>query len=53
MAEHLRSSYSVTSPRVWTHHIAGPPERMREDHHLAMIDPTLEGWSAEMVGDIA
>ena len=50
MAEHMLI-LKLTSPQGSTHYIAGAFPSACGKTNLAMIDPTLEGWSAEMVGD--
>ena len=50
MAEHMLI-LKLTSPKGSTHYIAGAFPSACGKTNLAMIDPTLEGWSAEMVGD--
>ena len=50
MAEHMLI-LKLTSPKGRTHYIAGAFPSACGKTNLAMIDPTLEGWSAEMVGD--
>jgi len=50
MAEHMLI-LKLTSPEGRTHYIAGAFPSACGKTNLAMIDPTLEGWSAEMVGD--
>jgi phosphoenolpyruvate carboxykinase (GTP) len=50
MAEHMLI-LKLTSPSGSTHYIAGAFPSACGKTNLAMIDPTLEGWSAEMVGD--
>ena len=50
MAEHMLI-LKLTSPAGKDHYIAGAFPSACGKTNLAMIDPTLEGWSAEMVGD--
>ncbi len=50
MAEHMLI-LKLTSPRNTTHYIAGAFPSACGKTNLAMIDPTLEGWTAEMIGD--
>ena len=50
MAEHMLI-LKLTSPEGRDHYIAGAFPSACGKTNLAMIDPTLEGWSAEMVGD--
>ncbi|MFV0462479.1 MAG: phosphoenolpyruvate carboxykinase (GTP) [Nostocoides sp.] len=50
MAEHMLI-LKLTSPKGSTHYIAGAFPSACGKTNLAMIDPTLEGWTAEMVGD--
>src|ERR671912_448210 len=50
MAEHMLI-LKLVSPQKTTHYIAGAFPSACGKTNLAMIDPTLEGWSAEMVGD--
>lgn len=50
MAEHMLI-LKLTSPTGKSHYIAGAFPSACGKTNLAMIDPTLEGWTAEMVGD--
>ncbi|GGL36960.1 phosphoenolpyruvate carboxykinase (GTP) [Phycicoccus endophyticus] len=50
LAEHMLI-LKLTSPEGRTHYIAGAFPSQCGKTNLAMIEPTLEGWSAEMVGD--
>ncbi|HNQ07805.1 MAG TPA: phosphoenolpyruvate carboxykinase (GTP) [Tetrasphaera sp.] len=50
MAEHMLI-LKLTSPEGRDHYIAGAFPSACGKTNLAMIDPTLAGWSAEMVGD--
>ena len=50
MAEHMLI-LKLTSPEGKKHYIAGAFPSACGKTNLAMIDPTLEGWEAEMVGD--
>ncbi|HZB66951.1 MAG TPA: phosphoenolpyruvate carboxykinase (GTP) [Ornithinibacter sp.] len=50
MAEHMLI-LKLVSPQKTTHYIAGAFPSACGKTNLAMIDPTLEGWTAEMVGD--
>ena len=50
MAEHMLI-LKLTSPTGSTHYIAGAFPSACGKTNLAMIEPTLEGWTAEMVGD--
>ena len=50
MAEHMLI-LKLTSPQGRTHYIAGAFPSACGKTNLAMIDPTLDGWTAEMVGD--
>ena len=50
MAEHMLI-LKLISPQGSTHYIAGAFPSQCGKTNLAMIEPTLEGWSAEMVGD--
>ena len=50
MAEHMLI-LKLTSPQRSIHYIAGAFPSACGKTNLAMIDPTLEGWTAEMVGD--
>ncbi|MGG5259214.1 phosphoenolpyruvate carboxykinase (GTP) [Phycicoccus avicenniae] len=50
MAEHMLI-LKLTSPQGTTHYVAGAFPSQCGKTNLAMIEPTLEGWSAEMVGD--
>ena len=50
MAEHMLI-LKLTSPEGKTYHIAGAFPSACGKTNLAMITPTLEGWSAEVVGD--
>ncbi len=50
MAEHMLI-LKLTSPTGSIHYIAGAFPSACGKTNLAMIDPTLEGWTAEMVGD--
>ena len=50
MAEHMLI-LKLVSPQNTTHYIAGAFPSACGKTNLAMIDPTLEGWTAEMVGD--
>ncbi|HMM97285.1 phosphoenolpyruvate carboxykinase (GTP) [Phycicoccus sp.] len=50
MAEHMLI-LKLTSPEGRTHYVAGAFPSQCGKTNLAMIEPTLEGWSAEMVGD--
>ena len=50
MAEHMLI-LKLISPQNTTHYIAGAFPSACGKTNLAMIDPTLEGWTAEMVGD--
>jgi phosphoenolpyruvate carboxykinase (GTP) len=50
MAEHMLI-LKLVSPEGRAHYIAGAFPSQCGKTNLAMIDPTLEGWTAEMVGD--
>jgi len=50
MAEHMLI-LKLTSPEGKAYHIAGAFPSACGKTNLAMITPTLEGWSAEVVGD--
>jgi phosphoenolpyruvate carboxykinase (GTP) len=50
MAEHMLI-LKLTSPAGKAHYIAGAFPSACGKTNLAMIEPTLEGWKAEMVGD--
>ena len=50
MAEHMLI-LKLVSPQGTKHYIAGAFPSACGKTNLAMIDPTLEGWTAEMVGD--
>ncbi len=50
MAEHMLI-LKLVSPEGRQHYIAGAFPSACGKTNLAMIDPTLEGWTAEMVGD--
>ncbi|MBM6401575.1 phosphoenolpyruvate carboxykinase (GTP) [Phycicoccus sonneratiae] len=50
MAEHMLI-LKLTSPQGTTHYVAGAFPSQCGKTNLAMIEPALEGWSAEMVGD--
>ncbi len=50
MAEHMLI-LKLTSPSGSMHYIAGAFPSACGKTNLAMIEPTLEGWTAEMVGD--
>jgi phosphoenolpyruvate carboxykinase (GTP) len=50
MAEHMLI-LKLTSPAGRVHYIAGAFPSQCGKTNLAMIEPTIEGWSAEMVGD--
>ena len=50
MAEHMLI-LKLVSPTGSKHYIAGAFPSACGKTNLAMIDPTLEGWTAEMVGD--
>jgi phosphoenolpyruvate carboxykinase (GTP) len=50
MAEHMLI-LKLTSPEGKDHYIAGAFPSACGKTNLAMIEPTLEGWKAEMVGD--
>ncbi|HYN29076.1 MAG TPA: phosphoenolpyruvate carboxykinase (GTP) [Dermatophilaceae bacterium] len=50
MAEHMLI-LKLVSPEGKVHYIAGAFPSQCGKTNLAMIDPTLEGWTAEMVGD--
>ena len=50
MAEHMLI-LKLTSPEGKNYHVAGAFPSACGKTNLAMITPTLEGWSAEVVGD--
>ncbi len=50
MAEHMLI-LKLTSPTGRVHYIAGAFPSQCGKTNLAMIEPSLEGWTAEMVGD--
>ncbi len=50
MAEHMLI-LKLTSPQGKSYHIAGAFPSACGKTNLAMIDPTLEGWTAETLGD--
>src|SRR5580765_8178851 len=50
MAEHMLI-LKLTSPTGSVHYIAGAFPSACGKTNLAMIEPSLEGWTAEMVGD--
>ncbi len=50
MAEHMLI-LKLVSPAGRVHYIAGAFPSACGKTNLAMLDPTLEGWTAEMVGD--
>ncbi len=50
MAEHMLI-LKLTSPEGRTHYIAGAFPSACGKTNLAMIEPTIDGWKAEMVGD--
>ncbi len=50
LAEHMLI-LKLTSPQGRTHYIAGAFPSQCGKTNLAMIEPGLEGWTAEMVGD--
>ncbi len=50
MAEHMLI-LKLTSPEGKDHYIAGAFPSACGKTNLAMIEPTLDGWKAEMVGD--
>lgn len=50
MAEHMLI-LKLTSPAGKVHYIAGAFPSACGKTNLAMIEPTLDGWKAEMVGD--
>ncbi len=50
MAEHMLI-LKLTSPTGKVHYVAGAFPSQCGKTNLAMIEPTLEGWTAEMVGD--
>jgi phosphoenolpyruvate carboxykinase (GTP) len=50
MAEHMLI-LKLTSPAGKVHYVAGAFPSQCGKTNLAMIEPTLEGWTAEMVGD--
>ena len=50
MAEHMLI-LKLTSPEGKVHYIAGAFPSACGKTNLAMIEPTIEGWKAEMVGD--
>ncbi|QIM22144.1 phosphoenolpyruvate carboxykinase (GTP) [Phycicoccus sp. HDW14] len=50
MAEHMLI-LKLTSPSGSVHYVAGAFPSQCGKTNLAMIEPALEGWSAEMVGD--
>jgi phosphoenolpyruvate carboxykinase (GTP) len=50
MAEHMLI-LKLTSPTGSVHYVAGAFPSQCGKTNLAMIEPALEGWSAEMVGD--
>ena len=50
MAEHMLI-LKLTSPEGKSYHIAGAFPSACGKTNLAMITPTLEGWSAEVIGD--
>ncbi|WP_370890797.1 phosphoenolpyruvate carboxykinase (GTP) [Janibacter sp. GXQ6167] len=50
MAEHMLI-LKLTSPEGKVHYIAGAFPSQCGKTNLAMIEPTIDGWKAEMVGD--
>ncbi len=50
MAEHMLI-LKLTSPQGSTHYIAGAFPSACGKTNLAMIEPTIPGWKAEMIGD--
>ncbi len=50
MAEHMLI-LKLTSPQGRTHFVAGAFPSQCGKTNLAMIEPTMPGWTAEMVGD--
>ena len=50
MAEHMLI-LKLTSPAGKVHYVAGAFPSQCGKTNLAMIEPTLEGWTAEMIGD--
>ena len=50
MAEHMLI-LKLTSPAGKVHYVAGAFPSACGKTNLAMIEPTIEGWKAEMVGD--
>ncbi|MFZ1372778.1 phosphoenolpyruvate carboxykinase (GTP) [Nostocoides sp.] len=50
MAEHMLI-LKLTSPKGSVHYIAGAFPSACGKTNLAMLEPTIEGWKAEMVGD--
>ncbi|MEI2779090.1 MAG: phosphoenolpyruvate carboxykinase (GTP) [Tetrasphaera sp.] len=50
MAEHMLI-LKLTSPKGSVHYVAGAFPSQCGKTNLAMLEPTIEGWKAEMVGD--
>ena len=50
MAEHMLI-LKLTSPKGSVHYVAGAFPSACGKTNLAMIEPTIDGWKAEMVGD--
>ncbi len=50
MAEHMLL-LKLTSPKGTVHYVAGAFPSQCGKTNLAMIEPTIEGWKAEMIGD--
>jgi phosphoenolpyruvate carboxykinase (GTP) len=50
MAEHMLL-LKLTSPKGSVHYVAGAFPSQCGKTNLAMIEPTIDGWKAEMIGD--